>query len=367
MSWHKAVNFLGHASYNVVMKNDRVGNIKIVFAATPQQDYVLLGKTCTEIMKAEFEDFDCETADSAVSADGTFDFERYYDHAEFNVILPLSMPSLQKSDILSAIEMMKRQNINFISLGSKDSFARIQTANSRKSSFFVTGDAFLELNSAKNIQIVYNYLKDRIVQQHLDRGVLIWDPKSTVIDFSAVIESGAEIGSNTKVLGKSVIKSGAIVTDSFVSDTTIGQGSNTKYSYLTGAVVGNATTVGPYATITNSTIGEKCRIGDFVEVKGSKMMDGAKCAHLSYIGNAVVGKKTNIGCGTVFCNYDGKLKHKTKVGDNCFVGANTNLIAPITVGDNCFIAAGTTLCRDIDDDTFAIGRVRQETKTIRTT
>ena len=119
--------------------------------------------------------------------------------------------------------------------------------------------------------------------------------------------------------------------------------------------------VGPYARLRRATIGEDCRVGDFVEVKNSTLENGVKAAHLSYIGDAAVGERTNVGCGTVFCNYDGKTKHKTTVGCDCFIGANTNLVAPLVVGDKAFIAAGTTVTRDVDEKTFTIGRVRQDT------
>ncbi len=104
-----------------------------------------------------------------------------------------------------------------------------------------------------------------------------------------------------------------------------------------------------------------------MEIKASKLSDGVKASHLSYVGDAEVGEGTNVGCGTVFCNYDGREKHKTTVGSRCFIGANTNLIAPVVVGDNAFIAAGTTVTRDVGDGSFTIGRVRQDTKTITKT
>ena len=120
--------------------------------------------------------------------------------------------------------------------------------------------------------------------------------------------------------------------------------------------------VGPYARLRGADVGEGCRIGDFVEVKASKLGGGVKAAHLAYIGDASVGEGTNIGCGSVFCNFDGKSKHSTRVGKNCFIGANANLVAPISVGDGAFIAAGTTLTEDVADNTFTVGRVRQNTK-----
>ena len=154
---------------------------------------------------------------------------------------------------------------------------------------------------------------------------------------------------------------GAKVAGSYIKDSVI-DGASVEYSYLACSHVHARATVGPFARLRGATIGNNCRVGDFVEVKASTLREGVKASHLTYIGDADVGERTNVGCGSVFCNYDGVDKHKTTVGCNCFIGANTNLIAPVVVGDNAFIAAGTTVTRDIEDGSFTIGRVRQDTK-----
>ena len=109
-------------------------------------------------------------------------------------------------------------------------------------------------------------------------------------------------------------------------------------------------------------MGEKIRIGNFVEIKNSKYGNGTKTAHLSYIGDATIGENTNIGCGSITVNYDGKTKHKTVIGNDVFVGCNSNLLAPVNIGDGALIAAGTTVTKNVEDDTLAIGRVKQENK-----
>ena len=144
-------------------------------------------------------------------------------------------------------------------------------------------------------------------------------------------------------------------------------GASVEMSHIVDSCVRAGATVGPFARLRGAQVGEKCRIGDFVEIKASKLGNGVKASHLSYVGDAEVGDGTNVGCGTVFCNYDGKDKHRTTVGSGCFIGANTNLIAPVVVGDNSFIAAGTTVTRDVEECSFTIGRVRQDTKTINKT
>jgi bifunctional UDP-N-acetylglucosamine pyrophosphorylase/glucosamine-1-phosphate N-acetyltransferase len=104
------------------------------------------------------------------------------------------------------------------------------------------------------------------------------------------------------------------------------------------------------------------RVGNFVEIKNSTIKQNTKISHLTYIGDATIGSNCNIGCGVVFCNYDGKNKHKTIIGDNVFVGSNVNLIAPITIDNNCFIAAGSTVTKSVSNDTFVIARAKQENK-----
>jgi bifunctional UDP-N-acetylglucosamine pyrophosphorylase/glucosamine-1-phosphate N-acetyltransferase len=108
-----------------------------------------------------------------------------------------------------------------------------------------------------------------------------------------------------------------------------------------------------------AAIGNNCRIGDYVEIKKSVLRDNVKAAHLAYIGDAEVGSQTNIGCGTVFANYNGKIKQKTIVGEGAFIGANANLVAPLIIGDNAFVAAGSTVTENIPKNALAIARKRQ--------
>jgi bifunctional UDP-N-acetylglucosamine pyrophosphorylase/glucosamine-1-phosphate N-acetyltransferase len=134
-------------------------------------------------------------------------------------------------------------------------------------------------------------------------------------------------------------------------------------SNLSECNIADRCSVGPFSTLRNGAdIGNDCRVGDYVEIKKSVLRDGVKAAHLAYIGDAEIGKKTNVGCGTVFANYNGKIKRKTVVGENVFIGANANLVAPLSVGDNSFIAAGSTITENIPENSFAIAREKQITK-----
>ena len=130
-----------------------------------------------------------------------------------------------------------------------------------------------------------------------------------------------------------------------------------------GVKIGGGTTVGPYAYLRpGCEIGSGCRIGDFVELKNAQIDDGAKVSHLAYIGDATVGKRVNFSCGSITSNYDGAKKHRTVIGDDAFIGCNTNLVAPVTVGEGAYTAAGTTVTQDVPPHALAIGRVRAENK-----
>jgi len=135
------------------------------------------------------------------------------------------------------------------------------------------------------------------------------------------------------------------------------------FSHLEGCHVGQGAVVGPYARLRpGAELSNDVRIGNFVEVKNATIADGAKVNHLSYIGDADIGQKSNIGAGTITCNYDGVFKHKTTIGANTFIGSNTMLVAPVTVGDEAMTATGTVVTRDVPDGDLAVARARQENK-----
>ncbi len=176
--------------------------------------------------------------------------------------------------------------------------------------------------------------------------------KNCILDKRAKIGENVEIGNNCEIEG-----------DCFLQNAKIGDNVKIKSSYILDSEICSNTTVGPFSHIKQgSKIGERCRVGNFVEIKNSTLGDGTKCAHLTYIGDAEVGKRVNVGCGVVFANYDGKKKHKTVVGNDVFIGCNCNLVAPLTIENNCFIAAGTTVTKDLPLNSFCIGRSRQEVK-----
>ncbi|MGI6004148.1 MAG: bifunctional UDP-N-acetylglucosamine diphosphorylase/glucosamine-1-phosphate N-acetyltransferase GlmU [Christensenellales bacterium] len=207
-------------------------------------------------------------------------------------------------------------------------------------------------------------MRRRINEAHMRAGVTLIDPENTYIGAQVkigadtVIYPGNVLEGHTLIGEDCVLYPGSRIVDSVLAD-----GVRIQNSVLLEAGVGKGSTIGPYAYLRpGSRVGEKARIGDFVEVKNAEIGDGTKVSHLTYIGDGRLGKNCNVGCGTVFVNYDGHGKYFTDVGDNVFIGCNTNLIAPVKVGDGAYIAAGSTITDDVPEDALAIARSRQVVK-----
>lgn len=193
--------------------------------------------------------------------------------------------------------------------------------------------------------------------------------EGTVIDGCVIIRSGAVIGKNayigmgSVIEGDCVIGDGARVVGTNMKNSELAPGANVLNSVLDGAYVGEGTGVGPFAYLRpGSKIGKNVRVGDFVEVKNSTVGDETKISHLTYVGDSDVGERVNFGCGTVTSNYDGKNKFRTTIGDDCFIGCNTNLVAPVSVADGAYIAAGSTITDDVPENSLAVARARQVNK-----
>ncbi|MDO4545619.1 MAG: DapH/DapD/GlmU-related protein [Bacillota bacterium] len=181
---------------------------------------------------------------------------------------------------------------------------------------------------------------------YIDEGVKIG--KGTTIYPCVVLEGDVTIGENCLIGQNTRIK-----------DSTIGNGTTIQSSVILESKVGNETNIGPFAYLRpNSDIGNNCKVGDFVEVKNSKMDDGSKASHLTYIGDSDVGKKVNLGCGVVFVNYDGSKKYRSVVEDGAFIGCNSNLISPVNIGKEAYVAAGSTITRDVPDGALYVARAR---------
>lgn len=179
-----------------------------------------------------------------------------------------------------------------------------------------------------------------------------------------VLDKTVKVGNNVTIEPFAVVKGNSVLCDgcvvgsfSYVENSTIGANTVVKSSRICDSTVGANCTVGPNAHLReNAVVGDDCRVGNFVEIKKSTLHQGVKASHLSYVGDATVGSNTNIGCGVIFVNFDGKAKHHTEVGENCFIGCNANLVAPVTIGNGAFVACGTTVDKDVPDGAFCIGR-----------
>ncbi|NLK95085.1 MAG: bifunctional UDP-N-acetylglucosamine diphosphorylase/glucosamine-1-phosphate N-acetyltransferase GlmU [Clostridiales bacterium] len=218
------------------------------------------------------------------------------------------------------------------------------------------------VNSRAQLAEAEYILRKRINEKHLNNGVTLIDPNTTYIGVDVEIGKDTIIYPNNIIEGKTKISDNCLILqNNRIKDSIIGEGTEVQSSVILNSEIGNSTTVGPFAYIRpETTIGDHARIGDFVEIKKSTIGNGTKVSHLTYIGDAEVGEGCNFGCGTVVVNYDGKEKHKTIIGNNSFIGCNTNLISPITVHDNTYIAAGSTITLEVKEGNLAIARARQK-------
>ncbi|MBA9087569.1 bifunctional UDP-N-acetylglucosamine pyrophosphorylase/glucosamine-1-phosphate N-acetyltransferase [Fontibacillus solani] len=208
------------------------------------------------------------------------------------------------------------------------------------------------------------FMRERIVRKHMLGGVTVIDPDSTYIDADVTIGADTVIYPNCFISGSTVIGEACIIGPSTeIEDSQIHDGAKVKHSVLSKAEVGSEATVGPFAYLRpGAKLGQHVKVGDFVEIKNASLGDGSKVSHLSYIGDAKVGKNVNIGCGAITVNYDGYNKSITEIEDDAFVGSNVNLIAPVKIGKGAYVVAGSTITQNVPENDLAIARNRQENK-----
>ncbi|MDE7100943.1 MAG: bifunctional UDP-N-acetylglucosamine diphosphorylase/glucosamine-1-phosphate N-acetyltransferase GlmU, partial [Anaeroplasmataceae bacterium] len=206
--------------------------------------------------------------------------------------------------------------------------------------------------------------RKRIILNHLKNGIRMIHADSIFIGSDVEIESGVTIYPGSILLGKTKILSGAIIgPNTEINNSIIEENVICRHSVVSDSCIQKDSTIGPFAHIRmNSVIGPANRIGNFVELKNTILGEHCKASHLSYIGDTEGGKSINFGCGSITVNYDGKVKHKTEIGDGVFIGCNSNLIAPIHIASHSYIAAGSTITDDLEEEDFAIARVKQLTK-----
>ena len=218
----------------------------------------------------------------------------------------------------------------------------------------------LGVNSRLQLSEVEAILRKRINNKHLDNGITIIDPMTTYIGADVEIGQDTIIYPGNVLEGNTKIGKGCTLFPNSRINSIIGKNVEIQSSVILDSSVGNNTTVGPFAYIRpESVVGDNVRIGDFVEIKKSTIGNNTKVSHLTYVGDSEVGESCNFGCGTVTVNYDGTNKHKTVIGNNSFIGCNTNLISPVTIEDNSYIAAGSTITNDVHSGELAVARAKQ--------
>ena len=199
----------------------------------------------------------------------------------------------------------------------------------------------------------------------LDMGVTISDPsrldvrgnisvgKDCSIDVNVILEGEIVLGNNVSIGPNSILKDVEIGNDTVIE----------AFSHLVSSKVGSNCSIGPYARLREgSYVDDEAKIGNFVETKKTQIGKSSKANHFAYLGDAEIGDESNIGAGTITCNYDGKNKHKTKIGSKSFVGTNSSLVAPVTIGSNAYVAAGSVITKDVPDNALGVGRSKQTNK-----
>lgn len=219
----------------------------------------------------------------------------------------------------------------------------------------------LGVNSRKHLANSYRVLQDWVKTDWMAAGVTIIDPDSVTIDDTVKLETDVIIEPQTHLRGNTIIQTGSrIGPGSLIENSQIGKNVTVQFSVVSDSVVADRTRIGPYAHLRgHAKVGEQCRVGNFVELKNTEVGNRTNISHLSYIGDATLGDKVNIGAGTITANYDGVKKHRTTIGDRTKTGANSVLVAPLTLGNDVTVAAGSTITDDIPDDSLAIARERQ--------
>jgi bifunctional UDP-N-acetylglucosamine pyrophosphorylase/glucosamine-1-phosphate N-acetyltransferase len=223
----------------------------------------------------------------------------------------------------------------------------------------------LGINNRVELAEVDRLLRERTARHWMLEGVTIEKPDTVSIDAGARIGMDTEVGPFARILGDTVIGencrigAGAILRDCVVADSvSIG-----AYTVMESSRIGPGASVGPFARLRlGNEVGAGAHIGNFVELKKTHFGAGAKAGHLAYLGDAHIGDETNIGAGTITCNFDGRGKHATVIGKGSFVGSNSTLVAPLEIGEGAYLGAGSVITEPVPADALALGRARQVVK-----
>jgi bifunctional UDP-N-acetylglucosamine pyrophosphorylase/glucosamine-1-phosphate N-acetyltransferase len=222
-------------------------------------------------------------------------------------------------------------------------------------------DDVLGCNDQRELAARRRTFNDRVLDDLMRAGVIVVDPLTTWVDVTASVAADAVLQPGTQLLGATTVAAGAVVgPDSTLLDTEVGERASVVRSHCLGAVIGTEATVGPFSYLRPGTrLARGAKVGAFVETKNVEVGEGSKVPHLSYVGDATIGRGANIGAATVFVNYDGVAKHHTTIGDHVRIGSDSMLVAPVTVGDGAYTAAGSVITSDVPPGAMAVARAPQ--------
>ena len=225
-------------------------------------------------------------------------------------------------------------------------------------------ESFMGVNDVKQLEEAGLFLNFEKIDLLRNEGVRFIDSTTCYVDWDCSIGPDSVIHPNVIIRGRSrvdknvVVESGCILTNSIVEE----GGQLRPYSVLEEAHVGKNAMIGPFARLRpGADIGQESKVGNFVEIKKAVLDKGVKVSHLSYIGDAHIGENTNLGCGFITCNYDGANKNFTDIGENCFIGSDSQMIAPLKIEDDCYVGSGSTINKDLPKGSFAVSRSKQVT------
>ncbi len=225
-------------------------------------------------------------------------------------------------------------------------------------------EEIMGINDRLQLAEAQSIMQKRLAKKHQTEGVTVIDPSNTYfgenvrIGKDTVVYPGCVIYDNVTIGENCIIGPNCTIKNSVIGDSC-----EVLNSVIYDSEIGKNVHIGPFAYIRpNCKVGDNAKVGDFVELKNSAIGDGTKISHLTYVGDSDVGENVNFGCGTVTVNYDSKKKHRTKIGDNCFIGCNTNLIAPVELGSGSYTAAGSTITENVPENSLAIARSKQTNK-----
>jgi len=267
---------------------------------------------------------------------GIYCFNSQWIYDKINKITPSKSGELYLTDL---INLAHKENITVNSINPIDK------------------QEIIGVNTKADLAKIQSEVQKNINNKLMLSGVTFIDPNNTYIDQNTKIGKDTVIYPNTYIKGASLIGDNCNIGPSaYIENSNIGNNNNIKFSNVTDSILHNHVSVGPYANIrNNSIIGNNVKIGTSTEIKNSELGYGTKSGHFSYIGDAIIGYNANIGAGTITCNYDGKAKHKTYIGNNAFIGSSTMLVAPVIIGDNVITATGSIINKNIPSNSKAIG------------